>query len=118
MAGDIIGLTHLTGLSITSTPGSAQTTISYPLLQVQGGSRVVVDSGSSFLVASGTTLTLQTTTISIRTLAGDSSLASIGPTNADCAQLGFVLRASGMSMLVRSGNTIYLFNSAASGAAV
>ncbi len=52
MAGDIVGLTCLTGLSITSTPGSAQTTISLPVLQVQGGGKVIVDSGSSVIFSS------------------------------------------------------------------
>ena len=102
MAGDLIGLTQLTGLSITSTPGSAQTTLVGPAL----------------VVASGATFFQQSTAWSVRTLAGDSSLASIAPTNADCAVLGFVLRASGLSLILRSGNSIYHFNSAASGAAV
>lgn len=120
MAGDIVGVpTTLTGLSITSSPGSAQTnTALLPVLLLAGGSQLNLASNTSFLVASGATVTFQGAMLSMRTIAGDSSLASLGPTNADCMQVAFVLRASGMSLICRSGNTIFNFNSAGSGAAV
>ena len=124
MAGDILGNTVLTGLIVTSTPGSAQTNLPLPVsggpavVQFQSGVTVQLQASSQLQVASGATVAYQGNAWSIRTLAGDSSLASIGPTNADCAQVGFVLRASGMSLIIRSGNTVYHFNSAASGAAV
>ena len=113
MAGDLQGVTHLTGLSITSTPGLSQATYTHPVLHVAGGARVVVDSGSSFVVASGATLTLATTAISIRTIGNVASLASLGPTNPDNAQLAVWQGASGLSLILRSGNTIYTIGASA-----
>jgi hypothetical protein len=68
-------------------------------------------------VASGTTLTLQTTSISIRTIGNLASLSSLGPTNADCGQLAVWMGASGLSLVLRSGNTIYTIGASAVSAA-
>lgn len=120
MAGDIIGVpTTFTGLSITSAPGSAGTyPAALPVFSVAGGSQVTIASNVSVILGSATTLTLSGALVSWRTVAGDSSLVSLGPTNPDSGQLALVFRASGLSLVYRSGNSIYHFNSAASGAAV
>jgi hypothetical protein len=118
MAGDILGNpTVFTGVSVTSTPGSAQTIHSIPVLQVQGGSQITVASNTSLILSSGATLTMGGVAWSLRTVGAHTSLASIGPTDPDNMQVAVIHRASGLSLLLRSGNTIYYFNSDASGAA-
>jgi hypothetical protein len=116
MAGDIIGTTVLTGLSITSSPGSAQTAPGVvPVLSVAGGSRVDLASNTSLVVASGATVTFSPGMMwSVGTIAAASSLASLAGTG---MQVGLFFAASGLSLVCRSGNSLYYFNSAASGAA-
>lgn len=117
MAGDLQGPpTVFTAVSITSSPGSASTIYAHPVLQVRGGSQVSL-SGTSLILSSGVTLTMGGASWSIRTIGAHTSLASLGPTDADSMQVGVIQRASGVSLLLRSGNTIYYFNSDASGAA-
>jgi hypothetical protein len=117
MAGDQIGLTHLTGLSITSTPGSAQTTITYPQLQIQGGTRVIVDSGSSVIYSSGATVSFAGAMISLRTVGNLASLSSLAATDPNNGILAVWQGASGLSLVLRSGNTIYTIGASAVSAA-
>src|SRR4051812_228742 len=119
MAGDIIGVpTTFTGLSITSTPGSAQTyPAAIPVLAVAGGSQVTISSNVSIILGSVTTLTLSGAAVSWRTISGGASLSSLGPTTLDNGQLGLCFAASGMSLIYRSGNTIYTVGASAVSAA-
>jgi hypothetical protein len=113
MAGDIVGLTRLTGLSITSATGSAQTDIAYPQLHVAGGARVVVDSGSSVIYSSGATVSFAGAMISFRTIGNVTSMASLAATDPNNGILAVWQGASGLSLLLRSGNTIYTIGASA-----
>lgn len=119
MAGDITGPpTVFTGISITSTPGSGQTVPpSIPVLALTGGSQLTLGSNTSVILGSNTTLTLSGAALSWRTIANAGSLSSLGPTNLDNGQLGLVFAASGMSLIYRSGNTIYTVGASAVSAA-
>lgn len=117
MAGDIVGVpTVFTGISITSTPGSAGTYPSgIPALTIAGGSRVEVQSGSSMIVGSGGTVTfLPGMQLSMGTISTAASLASLAGTG---FQLGIFFGASGCSLIGRSGNTIYTIGASAVSAA-
>ena len=101
MAGDIHGITNLSNLSLAVD------------LNVAG--RQTMPSGSSLVVASGATVTfVPGAQFSMGTIAAASSLASLAGTG---MQIGLFFAASGLSLICRSGNTLYYFNSAASGAA-
>lgn len=117
MAGDIIGVpTTFTGISITSTPGSAQTTPGLlPILQLLGGSQLTMQSNTSLIVGSGATVTfLPGAMWSVGTISTAASLSSLAGTG---MQIGFFFGASGASIIGRSGNTIYTFGSSAVSAA-
>jgi hypothetical protein len=115
MAGDLQGVTHLTGLSVTSGPGGSQATYAVPVIHAAGGTQVLLDSGSSLVAASGSSVAvLAGAQVSWHTIAAHSSLASVAGTG---LHLGLIFRASGLSLLARSQNTVYYFNSDASGAA-
>lgn len=117
MAGDIIGQpTVFTGISITSTPGSAQTApTGVPALTVEGGGRLALASNASFVGSSGATITwLPGLMWSVGTIATGASLASLAGTG---MQIGFAFAASGCSIIGRSGNTIYTFGASATSAA-
>ena len=98
MAGDIHDVTKLSSLSLHNT------------LQV-GAASLTTASG---LALSGSALNIGTGTVSWNTIAAHSSLASQAGLG---MQVGVIFRASGLSLLFRSGNSIYYLNSDASGAA-
>jgi hypothetical protein len=101
MAGDIAGTTNLSSLSLAA--------------DLNAAGRVTMPSGSSLIAASGATITfLPGAQWSVGTIAAASSLASLAGTG---MQVGLFFAASGLSLVCRSGNTLYYFNSAASGAA-
>jgi hypothetical protein len=101
MAGDIAGTTNLSSLSLAAD------------LNVVG--RQTVPSGASLVAASGSTVALLPGAhFSMATIGAASSLASLTGTG---MQVGLFFAASGLSLVCRSGNTLYYFNSAASGAA-
>lgn len=117
MAGDIVGVpTVLTGLSITSSPGSGTTTTALiPVLSLAGGSQLNLASNTSLLVASGATVTWAPGAMwSMGTLSTAASLSSLAGTG---MQLGLFFGASGMSLMGRSGNTIYTIGASAVSAA-
>lgn len=117
MAGDIVGQpTVFTGISITSTPGSALTyPTGLPSFVFAGGGRAEVQSGSSLVLGSGATLTfLPGMQWSCGTLSTAASLASLAGTG---FQLGIFFGASGCSLMARSGNTIYTIGASAVSAA-
>ena len=116
MAGDIHGITHLSHLSLAGNLG-----VSSDLSQAAGAisstslGRVTLGSGSSLHLGSGSTFAvLAGAQASWHTIAAHSSLASVAGSQ---FYLGFIFRASGLSLLCRSSNSIYYFNSDASGAA-
>ena len=117
MAGDIQGVTHLTGLSVTSTPGSALTTYAVPVLIAQGGTRVQVDSGASIVFASGATVSFAGAMISMRTIGNLASLSSLAATDPNNGIMAIWQGASGLSLVLRSGNTIYTIGASATSAA-
>jgi uncharacterized protein (DUF2345 family) len=97
MAGDIIGTTTYTGVNVSS-----------------GGS-ITLPSGTSLVAQSGATVAwLPGAHFSMATIGAASSLASLTGTG---MQIGLFFAASGLSLVCRSGNSLYYFNSAASGAA-
>jgi hypothetical protein len=101
MAGDITATTNLSSLSLAVD------------LNVAG--RQTLPSGSSLVAASGATVTfLPGVQWSVGTIGAASSLASLAGTG---MQVGLFFAASGLSLVCRSGNSLYYFNSAASGAA-
>jgi len=104
MAGDIHGVTHLSNLSV-------QVAVSADTASL---GTVTVSGKQTF--GSGSTVVFANAHVSQRTTAL-ASLASVAPSNADNGVWGFTFLASGMSLCYRSGNTIYVFNSAGSMAA-
>jgi hypothetical protein len=90
-----------TGMERTSTPKSSSTRSSRasPLASVSGAGP---GAGAA---------------VSWRTISGGASLSSLGPTNLDNGQLGLCFAASGMSLIYRSGNTIYTVGASAVSAA-
>jgi hypothetical protein len=119
MAGDIIGTTVLTGLSIHSTPGSGITTPNptVPVLQMYGGSQLKVDSGASVIYSSGATVSFAGAMISLRTVGNLASLSSLAATDPNNGILAVWQGASGLSLVLRSGNTIYTIGASAVSAA-
>jgi hypothetical protein len=117
MAGDLQGTTVFTGVSITSTPGLSQGTYATPVLHVQGGTRVQVDSGSSVIYSSGATVSFAGAMISLRTIGNLASLSSLAATDPNNGILAVWQGASGLSLVLRSGNTIYTIGASAVSAA-
>lgn len=83
----------------------------------QDASLATVTVSGKQTMASGSTLVLANTVISIRTVGNLASLASIAPTNADNGILAVWQGASGLSLVLRSGNTIYTIGASAVSAA-
>jgi uncharacterized protein (DUF2345 family) len=101
MAGDIAGVTNLSSLSLAA--------------DLNAAGRITIPSGASLIAASGATVAIASGAhFSMATIAAASSLASLAGTG---MQVGLFFAASGLSLVCRSGNTLYYFNSAASGAA-
>lgn len=109
MAGDIHNYTVFSGLSIPSVG-----TIVNRGTQIV--STVSVPAGGTDTRSTGT-LTLGATILSIRTIGNLASLASIAATNADNGLMAIWQGASGLSLVLRSGNTIYTIGASAVSAA-
>ena len=109
MAGDIHGVTNLSSLSLAGDLNSGAVSLT-------SLGKLTMGSGTSVHFVSGSTLAIGAAHVSQRTTAV-ASLASIAPTDLNNGVWGFTFLASGMSLCYRSGNTIYVFNSAGSMAA-
>jgi hypothetical protein len=108
MAGDIHAVTNLSHLSLAGTLYSGAASLS-------SEGRLTLGSGTSLVVESGATVTLMPAAqVSIGTIAAHSSLASLAGLG---MQVGVIFRASGLSLVFRSANSVYYLNSDASGAA-
>jgi hypothetical protein len=116
MAGDIHGITNFSHLSLAGNLGvSSDLSLAAGAVSATSAGRLTMASGSSLVVASGATVTFQPGfQWSVATIAAASSLASLTGTG---MQVGLFFAASGLSLVCRSGNSLYYFNSAASGAA-
>lgn len=108
------GLAQITsgGFYSTSTTGFAV----QPSYSFSDDSLGFYQSGTSTVALSYGTFNLnQTRLVSVRTLAASNITAAGGNTAVATDEVGFVVGgASGASLFIKSGGTIYLFNSAAS----
>ena len=116
MAGDIHAITNLSHLSLAGGLGvSSDLSLDGGAISMTSLGRVTLGSGTSLHLGSGSTLAvLAGAQASWHTIAAHSSLASVAGTG---MYMGVIFRASGLSLLFRSQNTVYYINSDASGAA-
>ena len=116
MAGDIHGITNLSHLSLAGNIGvGSDLSVAAGTVSISSLGRVALASGTSLVASSGATVTFEPgVQWSVGTVGAHTSLASLAGTG---MQVGVIFRASGLSILFRSANSIYYVNSDASGAA-
>ena len=103
MAGDIAGVTNLSSLSLAA--------------DLNAAGRITVPSGGSIIFASGGTVSFAGAMISMRTIGNLASLSSLAATDPNNGIMAIWQGASGLSLVLRSGNTIYTVGASAVSAA-
>jgi hypothetical protein len=113
MAGDIHGITNLSNLSVAEQ-------VSASTLSVVGAvaaSTVTIAAGGFLTMTSAGTVKISTAHLSWRTISTAASMSSIAPSNVDNGVVSLAFAASGISLLYRSGNSVYVIGQSAQSAA-
>jgi hypothetical protein len=115
MAGDIHGITNFSNISVAERFSASEVSLAAGAISATSAGRVALASNTSFVVASGATVTyLSGAHFSMGTIGTAGSLSSVAGLG---FQLGIFFGASGCSLIGRSGNTIYTIGTSAVSAA-